>query len=119
MASQHRRVLLVEDDPEVGRRVAAMLERADYDVDGPHLTLADAMAALARHFPDCAVMDVSLHRQDAGLLADDLAMYDIPFILCAGRGDGDRLPRNFPAAPLLHKDQLGATLLPMLDVTLH
>ncbi len=119
MSGAHRRVLLVEDDLRVGHYIADLLEEADYEVDGPHPSLADAMAALARQFPDCAILDIKLRQQDAGLIADDLAQYDIPFIFCSGRPSAGALGGQFPQAPFISKDQLASALLPALDRSIH
>ncbi|MCE7798024.1 hypothetical protein LWE61_15860 [Sphingobium sufflavum] len=113
-AHPHKRVLLVEDDPLVGAVLAEMLEDADYEVDGPHRTLSDGVAALADHFPDCAVLDVKLDRQTVGLLADDLDLYDIPYVLCSGLPPQGSMAARAGDHPFVPKDQAYRRLLPAL-----
>jgi len=95
-----RPILLVEDDPALAVVIADMLEQADYEVDGPYATLSDGMEALARHMPAAAILDVRLGQGDAGLLADDLDLYDIPYLFCSGAFDHPAV-RAHPAAPLI------------------
>lgn len=113
------RVLLVEDDPQVGALMAEILKDGGYLVDGPHPSLPDAIGAIADHFPDCAVLDVRLRGGDAALIADDLERYDIPFLFCSGLAPADRLARRFPHAPFVPKTALGTRLLSALERTLH
>jgi CheY-like chemotaxis protein len=116
--SGDRRILLVEDDPAVGAMIAELLEDAHYVVDGPHATLADGIAAVADEMPVGAVLDVRLGRGDSGLLADDLDLYDIPYVFCAGAFD-HRAVHAHPAAPLISKPDLVRRLVPTLRRMLH
>ncbi len=89
------RVLLVEDDVMTGLALADMLEAADFAVDGPHRTVADAMAALAQEFPDYALLDLRLGRQDSLLVAEDLERYGIGFAFYSGADRQGAVPRHF------------------------
>lgn len=89
------RVLLVEDDITIGIALADMLEAADFAVDGPHRTVADAMAALAEKFPDFALLDLRLGRQDSLLVAEDLERYGIDFAFYSGAEPEGIVPRQF------------------------
>ncbi|KEQ53449.1 response regulator [Sphingobium chlorophenolicum] len=106
-------ILLVENDPTVAALIAGLLEEADYAVDGPHATLADGVAAVAKHMPVGAVLDVRLDGGDVGLLADDLDLYDIPYIFCSGASD-DPVVDAHPAAPLIPRPALARRLVPTL-----
>lgn len=80
MDAHRSRILLVEDDPALAGRMVRLLRAADYEVDGPHATASDGLAALARHFPDGAVLDLHGRAGATDLLKKDLAAYDIPFL---------------------------------------
>ncbi len=87
----------------MGRIIRDALEEACFEVDGPYERLADGMAAVAAHFPDFALVDVRLGRQDVAMLADDLQRYGIGFAFCSGAAIGDRLATRFPAARFMAK----------------
>lgn len=111
-------ILLVEDDPDVAALISGMLERADYVVDGPYATLSDGMEALAKSMPAAAVLDIRLRRGDIDLLADDLDLYDIPYVFCSGAFDHPVIKRH-PDAPLVPKPALGRSLISTLQSMLH
>ncbi|MGA1810562.1 MULTISPECIES: response regulator transcription factor [Sphingobium] len=115
---EDRKILLVEDDPAVAAMIAELLEDAHYVVDGPHTTLADGISAVADEMPDGAVLDVRLGEGDSGLLADDLDLYDIPYVFCAGAFDHQAVHAH-PAAPLISKSDLVRRLVPTLRRMLH
>jgi len=110
-----KRVLLVEDDLLVGAALTDLLEEADYEVDGPHRTLSDGVAALADHFPDCAVLDVKLDRHDVSMLAGDLDLYGIPYVLCSGFRPEGKIAKMLDGHPFVRKDQAFRKLIPTLQ----
>lgn len=112
------RILLVEDDLAVAAVIADILEDADYAVDGPYDTLADGIAALADNMPSAAILDIRLQDGDVGLLADDLDLYDIPYVFCSGVPDF-ALMRRHPASPLILKSALSTELARTLRNMLH
>lgn len=113
-----RSILLVEDDPCVATLISDMLEEADYVVDGPYATLSDGMEALARSMPAAAILDIRLRRGDIDLLADDLDLYDIPYLFCSGAFDHPAVRRH-PNALLVPKPALGRSLISTLQSMLH
>jgi len=115
--AQPQRILLVEDDPIIASILQDLLEDACFDVDGPHATLGEGMAAVAAHFPDGAVLDIRLKDRDVGLLAEDLENYDIPFLFCSGVGP-DPVSAGHPDAPLVPKPALNRRLIPTLQAML-
>lgn len=92
MEGHRSRILLVEDDPALAGRMVSLLRAAYYEVDGPHGCASDGLAALARHFPDGAVIDLHGGLQAADLLKEDLAAYDVPFL----EGEGGALGSCHP-----------------------
>jgi len=113
-----RPILLVEDDPDVAALISDVLEEADYIVDGPYATLSDGMEALARSIPAAAVLDIRLRRGDIDLLADDLELYDVPYLFCSGSFDHPAVRRH-PNAALVSKPALGSGLISTLQSILH
>lgn len=109
-----RAILLVEDDPDVAALISDMLEGADYVVDGPYANLSDGMEALAKSMPAAAVLDVRLGHGDIDLLADDLDLYDIPYLFCSGAFNHPAVIKH-PNAPHVAKLAMGRRLIPTLQ----
>ena len=114
----NRSILVVEDDPVIAQLLVEMLEQAHYVVYGPHATLSDGVEAVARNMPAGAVLDIRLKREDVGLLADDLELYDIPYLFCSASFDHPAVAKH-PAAPLILKPALHMWLIPTLQRILH
>jgi DNA-binding response OmpR family regulator len=64
------RILIVEDEPAVGRALARALEREGYDVDVAR-THADSLSYFGTY--DCGIFDIELPDSDGVDLADSLA----------------------------------------------
>ena len=64
------RVLVVEDDAEIGDLLAEMLEEMGHSVCAVAVTAADAVKAAARDAPDLMMVDVALGR-GSGIVAMD------------------------------------------------
>lgn len=80
MARSNGRILIVEDDPLLAGMMVDLLLAEDYEVDGPHASISDGMAALAIHMPDGAVVDLHHPNRSVSLLKDDLETYAIPLL---------------------------------------
>ena len=98
-----KRILVVEDDVLIGLDVKEQLQRRGAKVTGPAGTLADALAAAARHQFDAAVLDVNLGREAVYPLADLLSDKGVPFAFLTGYGTRTALPERFQGRPNLQK----------------
>ncbi len=114
-----KRVLVVEDDPLVAAAITDMLEDAHYEVDGPYGSLSDGVAAVADHMPDAAILDIRLDDHDVALLAGDLELYGIPFVLCSGLRPRGSFEIEFGHHPFVWKDRAARDLIPALREALH
>ncbi|WP_375197176.1 hypothetical protein [Sphingobium sp.] len=103
-------ILLVEDDPALAVMIAGILEGADYAVDGPYATLSDGIAAVAACMPAGAILDLGQGGDDVGMLADDLDLYDIPYIFCSDMSDHSVVQAH-PSAPLISRTTLPLRLV--------
>lgn len=117
--TDRKRVLLVEDDSLIAAMLADMLIDANYEVDGPYATLSDGVAALARHLPDCALIDICLRDRDALLIAEDLDLYGIPFAFCSGGYPHGRMAERFGDIAVLAKPVSSAALVRAMDRLTH
>jgi CheY-like chemotaxis protein len=96
------RVLVVEDDALIADLIQAYLEELGHAVVGPANTLAEAIAMIEREPVDCAILDVSLGREESFPAADALAQRNVPFAFATGYGQS-AVPDRFMAKPVLRK----------------
>ncbi len=86
-------ILVLEDDPGIGRLQRLQLERAGFHVELT-TTTADARARLAGHRIDLLVLDYQLSEPTSGLEFYGTLQkesYDLPAILVTGYGDETRI----------------------------
>lgn len=95
-----KRVLLIEDEPNIIEAVRYILSRDGWSVD-THADGATALAAVARRVPDVIVLDAMLPgRSGFEVLRDlraDPGLADIPVLMLTARGqqkDRDMAARN-------------------------
>jgi DNA-binding response OmpR family regulator len=55
-----KRILIVEDEPEIAQLIRQFLEKSGYEVAGAAGTGEEALAEAERLQPDLALMDISL-----------------------------------------------------------
>ncbi len=96
------RILIVEDEPLVGMELADALESAGFTVLGPAASNDDALALVAAHGCDGAVLDVNLGRETSEPLALKFAAEGVPFVTLTGYAP-DQLPAPFLSSPRLTK----------------
>lgn len=97
-----RRVMVVEDEYYIAIDAARVLVASGADVIGPYPRTEDALTALARGRPDCAVLDINLGRGSEFALAERLRQQRIPFLFFTGY-DGDVIPARFADVTRLEK----------------
>jgi DNA-binding response OmpR family regulator len=97
-----KRILLAEDDHEVGDYLRKTLEQAGGAVSGPARSLSHCNELLDTEGFDGAVLDIRLTDGSAINIVDRLRLQTIPFILITGY-PGQALPQKVLAAPLLAK----------------
>jgi PAS domain S-box-containing protein len=100
-ASEHRKILLVEDEELVALELSAELSRLGWAIVGPAATLAEAQALLSKHF-DAAVLDVNLRGHPIYPVAEQLEKLHVPFVFCTGYEMVDPEGR-FPDVPVIRK----------------
>ena len=101
-AASTGRVLLVEDDGLVGLDMKMVLEYAGYEVLGPVVTVAAALAVITSTKLDAALLDVNLSGEKSYALADALVARSIPFVITTGYSIDD-LPERFGQHLVLSK----------------
>jgi CheY-like chemotaxis protein len=84
---EHRRVLVIEDDPDLQHLLEETLKPAGYDVTATDSALG-AMAKVRRLHPDAILLDLALpYRSGASLLTDlaaDPCTAAVPVIVVSG-----------------------------------
>ncbi len=94
-----QRILLVEDDPLLGRAVSLYLRAIGAEVDGPHVTVHSALKALSRTGYDAALLDFDLAGETTTPVAEALRDRSIHFVFYTGsRSAAAWLAEEFRAA---------------------
>lgn len=96
------RALIVEDDGDVARLLAGLLEETGFRTVDTVTTVGQAAAHLAAHPVDFAIVDFQLGGRTAAPIASDLLRRGIPFLFCTGRA-GDAMPDEFAGQRMLRK----------------
>jgi CheY-like chemotaxis protein len=110
-------VLVVEDEALIAMDLQALLEEAGYRVLGPANSTAAAMALLAGHDPDIALLDVNLGRSDVFGVANELATRKTKLIFLTGH-TAQKLPPAHQHRPLVAKPYLPHVLLQAVQLAL-
>jgi len=110
MAAATFRILVIEDNPALGRFISVALEAAGWAVFGPAADRASAMDEARRLPLDLALIDRLLHGEDTLAIADTLTERGIPCIFISGY-PRSTLPERFREVPFLEKPFTMAALL--------
>jgi CheY-like chemotaxis protein len=117
MVSDSASVLVVEDEALIAMDLQSLLEEAGYRVLGPANSTAAAMALLAGHDPDVAILDVNLGRSDVFGVANELATRKTKLIFLTGH-TAQKLPPAHRHRPLVAKPYLPDVLLQAVQFAL-
>lgn len=109
-----RRILLVEDEMLVLMNIEMALEDLGCTSISAAANVAAALALIAQHSFDAAILDVNLDGVKSYPVADKLTERGIPFAFATGNGDhGDR--SDFDDCPVLRKPYLTADLVAVFE----
>ncbi len=92
----HAAVFVAEDEPFIALDLAMTIEDAGGVVVGPAATVKEALALLASHPVDAAILDVNLADRDICPVAEFLMARGVPVIFHTGLGVPDELSAKFP-----------------------
>ena len=81
---QHRRVLIVEDEPVLAFALEETLVEAGFAIAGPASRLDKALAIIESGVCDAAILDTNLAGVNVGPVAAALAARGLPFIILSG-----------------------------------
>jgi DNA-binding response OmpR family regulator len=115
--NQHRRILIVEDEPMLAFFLEEMLIEAGFAVAGVAGKLEKALAVIESGVCDAAILDTNLAGVSAGPAAVALTDRGLPFIVLSGYAP-HQLQSVFSGAPHLQKPCQPARLLEVLRAIL-
>ena len=95
-------VLIVEDQYLIADEMCALVERLGGTVIGPAARVSAALAVLASHRPDLALLDVNLDGERIYPVAEALREAGIPFVFMTGY-DPWTIDSHFRDVPHLEK----------------
>jgi PAS domain S-box-containing protein len=114
VATDDKRVLLVEDEPLVSMMLADMLSAFGHKVDGPYSRFSDAILAAKSNNLQAGILDVNLGGEKTYAVAHILTDRKIPFAFVTGYGP-DTIVSAFANAPVLQKPIEAAKLHALLQ----
>jgi DNA-binding NtrC family response regulator len=82
--NQHRRVLIVEDEPVLAFALEELLIEDGFEIAGVATRLEKALAIIESGICDAAILDANLAGVSAGPAALALAARGVPFIVLSG-----------------------------------
>jgi two-component SAPR family response regulator len=100
------RLLIVEDDWLIAGMIEEQLTELDLEIAGVATSVAEALRLIETVEIDAALLDMKLHEEFAGDVADALEAHGIPFLFVSG----------YPKAPDPRYDSVPILLKPF-DVT--
>lgn len=87
-----RRVLLIEDEPNIAEAIRYILTRDGWAV-ASHAEGGDAVEVIRREAPDVVVLDIMLPGRSGLAILEDLRadpeLADLPVLVLSARGQGD------------------------------
>ena len=99
-----RRVLVVEDHFLIALDMEVMLRALGARVIDLASGIDDALAAIERHPPDFAILDLKLGATATALpIAEALLAGAIPFVVVTGYDDFTAIPASMQSAPVISK----------------
>lgn len=96
-------IMLVEDELLLAFDVQDIIEAQGFSVDGPYISVKDAVAAVTAQLPSCAVLDVRLQDGEVFPAADLLEKAGVPIIFHSGHADASDLKRRYSKAAVCEK----------------
>jgi CheY-like chemotaxis protein len=109
-------VLLVEDDAIIAMDTEEALKGLGVGLVITASSVSQALAALEKHSPAFALIDVALGAETGFVIAERLAGLKIPFAFATGYGDQFDFPAMFADAPKIGKPYSADTLRAMLEL---
>ena len=97
------RLIVVEDSFPVAHNLKSRLETMGCDVVGMAGDVRRALALVKTLSFDLALLDIDLHGEHVGAVADAVVQRGKPVIFLSGYGDADVLPEHLRALPRLEK----------------
>jgi CheY-like chemotaxis protein len=109
-------VLLVEDDVIIAFDTEETLKRLGVGVVFTASTVSQALAAIDKHSPEFALLDVNLGGETGFAVAERLVELQIPFAFVTGYGEELAFPAIFAGAPKIGKPYNLETLRATLEL---
>ena len=109
-------VLLVEDNVIVALDTEETLKRLGVAVVITASSVSQALAAIEKHLPAFALLDVNLGSETGFAVAERLAGLQIPFAFATGYGEQFAVPAMFANAPKIGKPYNVDMLRAMLEL---
>lgn len=113
-----RRVLLVEDNPDLAESMTFALAAFGWSVTATVATSLEALESVSVSSFEIAVLDVDLGDELSYPVADELKRRGVPFIFLTGFVARDEMPERFSEEVCLTKPVVPESLIEALEALL-
>ena len=113
--SDHKKVLIVEDDPFIAMDLEDAFRDAGYEVCGMAGTVAEGLRRIEDDPPGVATLDYHLGRETSEPIADALDERRIPYCFVSGNADKLKDTMGDTGAPVISKPVAPGTVLRTLE----
>lgn len=97
-----RRILILDEQASIAELLAKMVQEFGCNVVGPASRVPEALALLAEHSVDAAIIDVKIKGKPSYALAKELNRRGIPWAF-ASSNNTDEYVSQFPGVPVITK----------------
>lgn len=113
--TEHKTILIVEDDPFIAMDLEDTFAEAGYNVIGPVADVKSGLALIKAQRPDIATLDYNLGRENSIPIANALEEMNIPYVFLSGQMGSVIETHNVPAQSIIGKPYVPSKLLKLIS----
>lgn len=113
--TEHKSILIVEDDPFIAMDLEDTFADAGYHVIGPVADVKTGLSLIKEKRPDIATLDYNLGRENSVPIANALEGMDIPYIFLSGQMSRVIQTHDIPAQSIMGKPYVPSKLLKIIN----
>ena len=113
--TEHKSILIVEDDPFIAMDLEDTFVDAGFKVIGPVADVKSGLTLIERHRPDIATLDYNLGRENSVPIANALESIGVPYVFLSGQMSRVIETHNVPEQSIIGKPYVPSKLLKIIS----